>query len=76
MSRITAANTLTMAEKIDVLDECGLRTGKMLSKQEIHALGKLHRAVHLYLFDQANKLLLQRRSDHTDHIIQGNAAYQ
>ncbi len=52
---------------IDVLDNYGIRTGKTLSRKEIHALGKVHRAVHLYLFDKANNLLLQRRSDNTDH---------
>ena len=54
-------------EKIDVLDDHGLRTGEVLTKQEIHKLGKIHRAVHLYLLDLSNRILLQRRAQHTDH---------
>ncbi len=52
---------------VDVLEVDGKPTGEVLSRIEIHSLGKLHRAVHLYLFDKANNLLLQRRSDHVDH---------
>lgn len=56
-----------MAGEMDVLDECGLRTGEILSRSEVHRLGKPHRVVRLYLFDRENRLLLQRRSDRTDH---------
>jgi isopentenyl-diphosphate Delta-isomerase len=56
-----------MRGEIDVLDENGLRTGEVLPRAEIHWLEKPHRAVHLYLFDQSNRLLLQRRSLLTDH---------
>lgn len=56
-----------MAENIDVLDDFGVRTGEILPRKEIHRLGKIHRAVHLYLFDNNNNLLLQRRSMETDH---------
>jgi len=52
---------------IDVLDDYGIRTGEALSRKKIHELGKVHRAVHLYLFDESNNLLLQRRSYKTDH---------
>ncbi len=47
---------------IDVLSESGLCSGEILSRAEIHRLGKFHRAVHLYLFNSKNELLLQRRS--------------
>lgn len=56
-----------MSNEIDVLDEHGLRTGEVLPRAEVHRLGKPHRAVHLYLFDRSNRLLLQRRSHLTDH---------
>jgi isopentenyl-diphosphate Delta-isomerase len=56
-----------MAENIDVLDDLGVRTGEILPRKEIHRLGKIHRAVHLYLFNKNNNLLLQRRSMETDH---------
>ncbi len=52
---------------IDVLDDDGIRTGETCSRKEIHKLGKIHRAIHLYLFDESNRLLLQRRSIHVDH---------
>lgn len=52
---------------IDVLDSAGNRTGEVLSRREVHRLGKLHRVVHLYLFDKKNNLLLQRRSARLDH---------
>jgi isopentenyl-diphosphate Delta-isomerase len=51
---------------MDVLDDYGIRTGEKLSREEIHTLGKVHRAVHLYLFDRSNNILLQRRSDKVD----------
>ena len=54
-------------ELIDVLDNYGVRTGEILSRKLIHELGKIHRAVHLYLFDLSDNLLLQRRSGKTDH---------
>lgn len=56
-----------MKNGIDVLDESGLRTGEVLSRLDIHRLGKLHRVVHLYLFDTKGRLLLQRRSLTVDH---------
>lgn len=57
-------------EKIDVLDEFGIRTGEILSRKEIHKLGKIHRAIHLYLFDKSNNLLIQKRSINTDHFAE------
>ncbi|NTF44206.1 NUDIX domain-containing protein [Rhizobium rhizogenes] len=56
-----------MKNPIDVLDESGLRTGEVLSRSDIHRLGKPHRVVHLYLFDVKGRLLLQRRSLTVDH---------
>jgi isopentenyl-diphosphate Delta-isomerase len=56
-----------VSDLIDVLSETGLRTGEILSRAEIHRLGKRHRAVHLYLFNSQNELLLQRRSLTVDH---------
>lgn len=52
---------------IDVLDENGIRTGEVLSRREIHEMGKYHRAVHLYLIDESKRLLLQKRSRYVDH---------
>lgn len=52
---------------IDVLNNNGLRTGEVLSRAEIHLLGKIHRAVHLYLFDLQGNVLLQKRTSKVDH---------
>ena len=54
-------------EKIDVLNDNGLRTGEVLPREEIHRLGKPHRAVHLYLLDLKGRLLMQQRSNQVDH---------
>jgi isopentenyl-diphosphate Delta-isomerase len=56
-----------MADFIDVLSEYGLRTGEILPRAEVHRLGKYHRAVHLYLFNSKNEVLLQRRASTVDH---------
>ncbi|MHA7878127.1 MAG: NUDIX hydrolase [Bacteroidota bacterium] len=49
------------------IDSNGDPTGEVLSRKEMHRLGKLHRAIHLYLFNKDNNLLLQRRSAYADH---------
>jgi isopentenyldiphosphate isomerase len=56
-----------MNDLIDVLSPSGLRTGEIMTRADVHRLGKIHRAVHLYLFNSRNELLLQRRSLATDH---------
>jgi len=56
-----------MTDYIDVLDEYGSRTGEVLLRKDIHRLGKVHRAVHLYLFDMQDNILLQRRTEQADH---------
>lgn len=66
-SNIVRAISSNSLEKIDVLNDFGLRTNEVLTRQEVHRLGKLHRAVHLYLFDYNGNILLQRRSNSVDH---------
>lgn len=56
-----------MSDLIDVLSESGLRTGDVLPRAEIHRLGKHHRAVHVYLFNARNEVLLQKRAPTVDH---------
>lgn len=55
-------------ETLDVLSEFGLRTGEVLSRSEVHRLGKHHRAVHLYIINSAGDLLIQKRSSSVDHL--------
>jgi isopentenyl-diphosphate delta-isomerase len=56
-----------VSDFIDVLSSTGLRTGALLSRAEIHRLGKYHRAVHLYLLNARNEILLQKRAATVDH---------
>ena len=56
-----------MANLIDILSSTGLRTGEILPRPEIHRLGKYHRAVHLYIFNSNNEVLLQKRALTVDH---------
>jgi isopentenyldiphosphate isomerase len=56
-----------MADLIDVLSAAGLRTGEVLPRAEIHRLGKYHRAVHLYILNSKNEVLIQRRALGLDH---------
>jgi isopentenyl-diphosphate delta-isomerase type 1 len=51
-----------VSDLIDVLSSEGFRTGEILSRAEVHRLGKHHRAVHLYLFNSKNEILLQKRA--------------
>lgn len=60
-----------MSDLIDVLSPAGLRTGELLPRREIHRLGKHHRAVHLYVLNSRDELLMQRRSYTVDHFPGG-----
>jgi isopentenyl-diphosphate delta-isomerase len=48
-------------EPFDIVDDSDRVTGSA-PRSEIHARGLLHRAVHLWLFNPAGRILLQRRS--------------
>ena len=48
-------------ERFDIVDASDRVIGSA-PRSEIHARGLLHRAVHLWLYDPAGRLLLQRRS--------------
>ena len=47
---------------IDVLDENGIKTGNILSRQEIHKRGLWHRAIVVAIINEKNEILLQQRS--------------
>jgi isopentenyldiphosphate isomerase len=49
------------------LDEYGNFTGQRASREEVHKLGLVHRAVHLYLVDEKGHLLMQKRAKTVDH---------
>lgn len=49
-------------ELIDVLDENGIKTGEILSRDEIHKKGLWHRAIVVAIVNEKNEILLQQRS--------------
>lgn len=49
-------------EYIDVLDENSNPTGEVKSREEVHQKGLWHRAVHVWLVNERNEILLQLRS--------------
>ncbi len=49
-------------EMLDVLDENGGKTGRVVSNKEVHAQGLWHRVVHVYIYNSQNEILLQLRS--------------
>ncbi len=55
-----------MDEYIDILDEQGNYTGKVLLKSEAHAKGLFHPTIHVWLYTADGKILLQKRSEKKD----------
>jgi len=49
-------------EYIDVLNENGVKTGQIMSRDEIHEKGLWHRAVIGVIVNSENKILIQKRS--------------
>lgn len=49
-------------ELIDVLDENGIKTGEVLSRDEVHKRGLWHRAIVVAIVNEKNEVLLQQRS--------------
>ena len=51
-----------MDELIDVLDENGIKTGEILTRNEIHKKGLWHRAIVVAIVNENNEVLMQQRS--------------
>ena len=49
-------------ELIDVLNENGVKTGKIASRDEVHQKGLWHRAIVVAIINEKNEILLQQRS--------------
>lgn len=49
-------------EFVDVLDDSGKLTGKVVAKSEAHAKGLWHRATHVWLVNNRGELLIQKRA--------------
>jgi len=71
-------------EYFDVLDEFGNKTGLIKSRTNVHKDGDWHKAVHIWIINNKNEILLQRRCPTKDsdpnmldiscagHLIQGD----
>ena len=49
-------------ELIDVLDENGVKTGRVATREEIHREGLWHRVIVVAILNDQNEILLQQRS--------------
>lgn len=52
-----------MAELIDVLDENGVKTGRVVSRYEVHKEGLWHRIAAIAIIDGQDRILLQQRAN-------------
>jgi len=51
-----------MDELIDILEENGEKTGKCATKKEIYQNGNWHRSVHIWIINDNQELLVQKRN--------------
>lgn len=50
-----------MHELIDIIDEEGNLTGNIVSKEDIHKFGYWHNTAHIWIIDNYNNILIQKR---------------
>ena len=55
-----------MTEFLDVLDEQGNKTGKTKARLEVHRDGDWHKSVHIWIVNDKDEILLQKRSLNKD----------
>jgi isopentenyldiphosphate isomerase len=67
MAPSTSFPPVSGGDLLDVLSDNCLRTGEVLPRAKIHQQGKLHKAVHLYLFNNEGAILLQKRGPSVCH---------
>lgn len=53
-------------EFFDILDENGHKTGKTKARQDVHRDGDWHKAVHIWIVNDKDEVLLQKRSPNKD----------
>lgn len=56
-----------MEEYLDVLDADGNKTGIEKPRSLVHRDGDWHRVAHIWVINDKNEILLQRRSHEKDH---------
>lgn len=55
-----------MEELIDVLNEDGTKTGKVVTRKEVHEKGLLHRIVVIAIVDKEGHILMQQRAQNRE----------
>lgn len=55
-----------MEELFDILNEDGIPTGVTLPRSQVHREGQWHRAVHIWVIDEWERILLQQRALNKD----------
>ena len=55
-----------MVELFDILDTQGNKTGKTKPRSEVHRDGDWHKAVHIWIVNDQDEILLQKRSPNKD----------
>ncbi|MBT8209888.1 MAG: NUDIX domain-containing protein [Eudoraea sp.] len=55
-----------MEEYVDILDDKGQRTGKVVTKREAHKSGLFHPTVQIWFFTQDGRILLQQRGENKE----------
>lgn len=53
-------------ELLDVLDENGIKTGKIEERDDVHKKGLWHRAIVVAILNEKNEILIQQRSDNKE----------
>lgn len=53
-------------ELIDILDENGVKTGEIATRDEIHKKGLWHRAIVVAIVNEKNEILIQQRSNNKE----------
>lgn len=55
-----------MVEFFDILDENGNKTGQTKLRSDVHRDGDWHKAIHIWIVNDKNEVLLQKRSPNKD----------
>ncbi len=53
-------------EKFDIIDKDGNKTGESIPRDKVHREGLWHKSVHVWIINDKNELLLQKRSPEKD----------
>lgn len=53
-------------EMIDILDENGVKTGEIVSRDEAHQKGLWHRVIVVAILNDKNEILLQQRAENKE----------